>query len=78
MKHVPVESSNIQSVAYDEENKAMEILFKSGQTYRYAGVSPETHQSLMNSKSKGGFFQKNIVGTYKGMDITSLLNAGKK
>ena len=61
MDRIPVVSSNVASVGYDEEAKVLEIQFKSGGIYRYPGVDPDTHISLMGAESIGRFVNQNIV-----------------
>lgn len=63
--HVPVKSSNIKSVAYDQATGSMDVRFHSGGVYRYHGVPPATHTKLMTAKSKGGFLDRGIVGKFK-------------
>ena len=61
MDRTPVKSSNVDSVGYDPETSTLEIQFKSGGVYQYAGVDPDTHQSLMGAESIGRFVNQNIV-----------------
>jgi len=51
MKHKPVESSNIESVAF--KNGVLHVKYKRGGTYEYTGVSHTDHQELMDAKSIG-------------------------
>lgn len=39
MKRIPVSSSNLASVGYDEISQALEIEFLHGGVYQYFGVS---------------------------------------
>ncbi len=61
MNRTPVTSSNVDSVGYDPNTSTLEIAFKSGGIYRYSGVDPDTHLSLMGAESIGSFVNKNIV-----------------
>jgi len=61
MERIPVKSSNVASVGYDEPTKTMEIKFKSGGVYQYSGVEPQTHADLMGAESIGKFVSQNIV-----------------
>jgi len=61
MERTPVKSSNVDSVGYDEGTKMLEIQFKSGAIYQYAGVEPQTHADLMGAESVGKFVNQNIV-----------------
>lgn len=50
---VPVVSSNVAAIGYDPETQTARIRFKDGQTYRYAGVPQELHETVMGSESIG-------------------------
>jgi len=60
MKHAAVESSNVQSIGYDEAGKTLEVTFKNGVTYAYAGVPRSEHEALTNSPSKGAHLSARI------------------
>jgi hypothetical protein len=60
MVHVPVASSNIQSVAHNPFTKTMEVIFTNGSHYSYADVSPEKHKALMQADSVGSHFHKHF------------------
>ena len=58
-----VESSNIESVGYDDTTSSMYVKYKSG-TYKYEGVEKSVFESLLTSTSKGKFMNENIKGQY--------------
>jgi len=59
IQRVKVEgSSNIAEVGHSEKDLVLEILFHSGQAYRYKPVSKEFFEELMAAESKGKFFSK--------------------
>ena len=64
VKRVPVESSMIASVGYDEAKRILEIEFNSGRIYRYANVPPEVYRGLMEAESHGRYFLAHIKGVY--------------
>ena len=64
MNRIPVQSSNIKSVGYDETNKILEIEFHSGGIYQYLTVENEIHAKLMKAASKGIFFHSFIKDKY--------------
>ena len=70
MKHVPVESSNIHSVAYSAELAAMEVAFKNGTTYRATEVMPSDHAAFMAAQSKGSHFAQHLRGRFKWQKVT--------
>lgn len=65
LEHRPVESSNIASEGYDPDTLTLELTFKSGQTYRYVGVTPERYQAFRGAESKGKHFHQYIKGKYE-------------
>ena len=71
---INVESSNIRRVGYNPEAKRLYIQFKSGTTYRYSNVEPETYATLMGSESIGRGFAALIKADperypYKKLDL---------
>lgn len=57
-------SSNIESVGYDESNLLLEVEFKSGSVYQFAGVSKQVFDEFVSSESAGKYFFKTIKGKY--------------
>lgn len=64
MNRVPVSSSNLSSVGYDESNQVLEIEFNGGRVYQYFDVPKRIHQELMNAASHGKYFHRNIKNNY--------------
>lgn len=63
----PVYSTILKTIGYDPRRQMLDIeIFKTGQIWRYYGVSAELHQQLMAASSIGSFFEKNIKAKYKG------------
>ena len=65
MTMLPVKSSNIDSVGYDQKTMALTVKFKSGSTHQYDDVSPEKHAELMKAESVGSHFHKHIRNAHK-------------
>jgi len=61
---IPVESSNLEAVAYVAEQSLLFIRFKSTGTYAFYSVSPDTFKTLLGAESKGTFFNDTIKGKY--------------
>lgn len=61
---LPVKSSNISAVGYDEQSQALFIRFKSGSTYRYDAVPPDEYQALATAGSVGAYFAASIKDQY--------------
>lgn len=55
VKMIPVESSNMVSVGYDDKTSTLYIRFKSG-LYGYAQVTKAAFEGLCNAESKGKHF----------------------
>lgn len=64
MNRVPVSSSNLSSVGYDEADQVLEIEFNSGRVYQYFDVPKRAHQGLMGAASHGKYFHKYIEDNY--------------
>ena len=60
MNRKSVSSTNIKSVGYDEQNKILEVEFKSGWVYQYYSVPLEIYDALMNAPSHGRYFHQFI------------------
>ena len=58
MEHVPVDSSFIQSVAYDPETRELHVRLASGKTYAYSDVEPDHHRDFLGAPSIGAHFGK--------------------
>ena len=54
----PVESSFIDSIAYADLSKILEIKMKSGKKYTFFGVPLEDYEALMAAPSKGAAFSE--------------------
>ena len=52
----PVASRNLAAVGYDPLAAELQVLFRSGRLYSYAGVPDSVHRALMDAPSKGRFF----------------------
>ncbi len=65
MHRLPVTSSNISEIGYDEERRILEVLFHSGSVYQYFDVPPQVYQELINAGSVGQYLNANIKGNYR-------------
>lgn len=54
MERIPVSSSNLASVGY--QDGILEVAFKSGSVYQYTGVPESVYDALMSAPSHGKFF----------------------
>lgn len=70
-KFVPLESDMLVAVRYDEEARHLDVIFRTGEKYRYLNVPPLEYVGLMSAKSKGQYMHKRILGDrykYKRLD----------
>ena len=58
------ESSSIAAFAYEAEDMTLFVRFKTGRTYRYAGVPSSIFSAFSRADSKGTFFNAQIQGRY--------------
>lgn len=59
-----IESSQIDSIGYDEETHILYIKFKNETVYRYFDVDPETYHVLLAAESPGSYFSRNVRTIY--------------
>lgn len=55
-----VDSSSLRSIGYDRRSQTLEVEFKNGGIYRYAGISAELWNQLRLAESIGRFFQDHV------------------
>lgn len=68
MTRVPVKSSNMKSIGYDEPTRTLEIEFANGGVYQHHDVPPEVHSNLLNhpvDASHGKHHSIHIRGKYR-------------
>ena len=58
------ESSSIAAFAYVAEHMTLFVRFKTGRTYRYAGVPSSVFSAFSRADSKGTFFNAQIQGRF--------------
>ena len=64
MKFTPVESSMVLGVRYDEALFELEVIFRTGEKYRYKNVPLFVYEGLMNAKSQGQYMRKHILDRF--------------
>lgn len=62
---IPVESSNIKGIGYDEKTKILTVVFKKNTKYRYSDVPKTIYEELMAAESIGKFFHSRIKSIFK-------------
>lgn len=63
-KLVPVDSSMLSAVGYDDATKELVAVYNSGAVWRYRGVPKKVYKELLASGSKGGYMRDLIIGMY--------------
>lgn len=69
MNMIKVDSSNIDSIGYDENRAILEIQFISGAAYEYFDVPSFVFEELMSAESKGSYANRNIYKIYSQQKI---------
>ncbi len=64
MKRKPLASSTLASADFDEDNRVLEIEFTNGKVYRYLGTPRNAFLGLLESLSKGEYFNRFIRDKY--------------
>ncbi|MDP2684733.1 MAG: KTSC domain-containing protein [bacterium] len=65
MYRVPVSSSNIRSVGYDQQSATLEVEFTSGEVYQYFNVPEYLYQQFLQALSHGQFLNEHIRYNYR-------------
>jgi hypothetical protein len=65
MEMVPVNSSNLSAVGYDEDSGLLCIEFNNGHAYEYYDVPKYEHDGLMSADSHGSYAAQNIYKQYR-------------
>lgn len=61
---IPVQSSSIYEVGYEEDTQLLYIRFHGNKTYSYNGVSAMEFDMLLGAPSVGVYFNRNIRNIY--------------
>jgi len=67
---MPVESSLIYSVGYDEKTRDLVIEFHTGEVFMYENVPTEKYKNLMSAVSKGKYYSWEIKGKYNSRKLS--------
>lgn len=60
MERIPVKSSNIKSIGYDEATKTLEVEFSNSGIYQYKEVPKEVYEGFSKAESIGSYFAKSV------------------
>jgi hypothetical protein len=60
-----VNSSMLSRVRYDPKNGFLDVVFRTGEKYRYKDVPPDEYNGLMTAESHGKYMQMHIIDRYE-------------
>jgi hypothetical protein len=60
-----VDSSMLRQVRYDPKNRFLDVVFRTGETYRYKDIPPDEYDGLMKAESHGKYMQMHIIDHYE-------------
>lgn len=66
IKHMKVNSSDIDKIDYILKEQKLIVTFKRGETWIYEGVPLEHYYGIARAVSKGTYFDRFIKGRYTG------------
>lgn len=61
---IPVSSSNIESIGYDEQNQEVYVRFLNGSLYVYKGVPQHEYENLRDAPSLGSYLHRSYKNVY--------------
>lgn len=64
MRLKPLQSEMLIAAGYDRKYRILEVIFRTGGTYRYKGVPSSAYDGLMSAESKGKYMHRHIIGRY--------------
>lgn len=65
MKFLPVNSRMILGVRYNAKTREMDIVFRTGDKYRYKRVPRAVYEELLSADSHGQYMHKQVLGHYE-------------
>ena len=60
----PINSSNVESLGYDEQNQIVHVRFLNGTLYIYKDVPKYEFEGLLNAASVGSYLHRNFKNVY--------------
>ena len=65
MDFTSVDSRMILGVRYNETTFELDVVFRTGEKYRYKSVPKFVYEGLMKAQSHGHYMHKKVLGRYK-------------
>lgn len=66
-----VNSSMLRRVRYDSQKRFLDVVFRTGESYRYKDVPPLRFEGLMAAQSHGKYMQTHIIDRYETIRLDS-------
>jgi len=60
MERVALQSTVLHAASYRDRGALLDLEFRSGEIYRYAGVPAQTYRELLLAESQGRYFNTHI------------------
>lgn len=70
IERLPVDSSNLKSVGYDETRGILAVEFQSGAIFHYYQVPLQVFEDMGAAESRGRYYAKEIRGRFVGKPMT--------
>lgn len=64
MKLEQLDSEMLLAAGYDQNSRILQVVFRTGGTYRYKNVPSEKYDELLSAESIGQYMHKHIIGHY--------------
>jgi hypothetical protein len=59
-----VDSSSVEAIGYDVDERELWVQFHGGRTYVYSEVPEEVYQEFVQADSKGSYFNRELKPNY--------------
>jgi hypothetical protein len=70
-RFLPIKSSVITSIEYDEDTAELDVTFSGGKIYRYFDVPLGIYAEFLDAASKGAFFNDSIKDTFRFAEVSN-------
>ena len=72
LEMIPVTSTAISHVGFDEQTNRLVVRFQAGRSYVYFGVPPRKFNAMLAAASKGLYLDEEIKPFYRCDEVSSL------
>jgi hypothetical protein len=60
----------LRLAGYDEKTHELEVVFNTGDRYRYENVPPSKYMGLLNAESIGAYMREHIINVFPSRRLT--------